>query len=67
MARAYTQEDLVGAFLMRFIKAHEVITVEQVEGLEQMANTFYTKVGKDKFREYASVDARTMQEYFQWI
>ena len=33
MARAYTKEDLVGAFLMRFIKAHQVITVEQVERL----------------------------------
>ena len=67
MARAYTKEDLVGAFLMRFIKAHQVITVEQVERLEQMANTFYDSVGKTKFREYACVTAETMQEYREWI
>lgn len=67
MARGYTKDDLVGAFLMRFIKAHEVITEQQVENLEAMANSFYDKVGKDTFREYACVTPAVMKEYFEWI
>lgn len=67
MARGYTKDDLVGAFLMRFIKAHEVITEQQVENLEIMANNFYDEVGKDTFREYASVTPAVMKEYFEWI
>lgn len=67
MARGYAKDDLIGAFLMRFIKAHEVITEQQVENLEIMANNFYDKVGKDTFREYASVTPTVMKEYFEWI
>lgn len=67
MAKAYTKDDLVGAFLMRFIKAQPVITETQIENLEAMAENFYDQVGKDKFRLYATVDAKVMQEYFDWI
>ncbi len=59
---AYTKEDLVSAFLMRFIKAGLDIT-----NLEIMANSFYDEVGRDKFRIYATVDAEVMREYKQWI
>jgi flagellum-specific peptidoglycan hydrolase FlgJ len=62
MARAYTKEDIIGAFLMRFIKANLDIT-----SLEIMANNFYDKVGKEKFRTYGSVDAQAMKDYFNWI
>jgi hypothetical protein len=62
MAKAYTKEDLVGAFLMRFIKAGIDITK-----LEIMANEFFDKVGKDKFRIYATVDAQVMKEYREFI
>ena len=62
MAKAYTKEDLIGAFLMRFIKAGLDITK-----LEIMANEFFDKVGRDKFRIYATVDAEVMKEYKQWI
>jgi flagellum-specific peptidoglycan hydrolase FlgJ len=62
MARAYTKEDIVGAFLMRFIKAGLDIT-----NLEIMANNFYDEVGKEKFRTYSSVDAQAMKDYFNWI
>jgi flagellum-specific peptidoglycan hydrolase FlgJ len=62
MAKAYTKEDIVGAFLMRFIKAGLDIT-----NLEIMANNFYDKVGKEKFRTYSSVDAQAMKDYFNWI
>jgi hypothetical protein len=62
MAKAYTKEDLVSAFLMRFIKAGLDIT-----NLEIMANSFYDEVGRDKFRLYATVDAEVMREYKQWV
>jgi hypothetical protein len=61
MARGYTKEDLVGAFLMRFIKAGLDIT-----NLELMANSFYDTRGRDDFRKYASVDAAVMKEYREW-
>lgn len=67
MARGYTKDDLVGAFLMRFIKAQPVITEQQIENLEAMAERYYDEVGKDKFREYASVTPAVMKEYFDWI
>ena len=66
MAKAYTKDDLVGAFLMRFITC-PLITIEQVEKLEQMANNFYDSVGRDKFRDYASVTPAVMKEYLAWI
>jgi hypothetical protein len=62
MAKAYTKEDLIGAFLMRFIKAGLDIT-----NLEIMANEFFDKVGRDKFRSYASVDAEVMREYREFV
>lgn len=62
MAKAYTKEDLIGAFLMRFIKAGL-----DIANLEIMANEFFDKVGRDKFRIYATVDAEVMKEYKQWI
>lgn len=62
MAKTYTKEDIVGAFLMRFIKAGLDITK-----LEIMANNFYDEVGKEKFRTYSSVDAQAMKDYYNWI
>ena len=62
MAKPYSKEDLIGAFLMRFIRAGIDITK-----LEIMANEFFDKVGRDKFRIYATVDAEVMKEYKQWI
>ena len=62
MARGYTREDLIGAFLMRFIKGGVDITK-----LEIMANNFYDEVGRDKYRLYTNTDATTMREYFEWI
>ena len=62
MAKAYTKEDLIGAFLMRFIKAGLDIT-----NLEIMANEFFDKVGRDRFRIYATVDAEVMREYREFV
>lgn len=59
MAKAYTKQDIIGAFLFRFEQAGLDTTK-----LAKMADTFYDKVGKDTFRKYASVDADAMKVYF---
>lgn len=58
----YTKEFLVDAFLDKFINCN-IITVEQMESLEKMANDFYDEVGRDKFRVYASLDADVIKRY----
>ena len=58
----YTKEFLVDAFLSKFINCN-IITVEQMESLEKMANNFYDEVGRDKFRVYASLDADVIKRY----
>lgn len=59
MARAYTKEYLVEAFASRYIE----LGLDTYENLVRMANEFYDKVGKDKFREYASLDAEAMKTF----
>lgn len=63
---AYTKEFLVDAFLHRFMHCR-LITIEQLESLENMANTFYDKVGRDSFRVYASLDADAIRKYKECI
>ena len=58
----YTREFLVDAFMSRYI-ACQLITIEQLERLETMAYDFYDKVGRDKFRSYASLDADAIKLY----
>ena len=62
----YTKEFLVDAFLDKFINCN-IITVEQMESLERMANNFYDEVGRDKFRVYASLDADVIKRYKEMI
>jgi hypothetical protein len=62
----YTKEFLVNAFLDKFINCN-IITVEQMESLEVMANTFYDEVGRDKFRVYASLDADVIKRYKETV
>ena len=59
MAKAYTKEFLVAAFLSRY----ESLGKETIDKLADMADRFYDKVGKDKFRVYASLDAAALKEY----
>lgn len=59
---AYTKEFLLDAYLSRFV-ACKAITIEQLEVLENNAETFYDCVGRDKFRVYASLDAEALREY----
>lgn len=62
MGRAYTKEFLVDAFVYRYTTC-TMLTIEQLCRLEDMANEFYDKVGKDKFREYCSLDAQALKDY----
>lgn len=56
----YTKEFLVSAFMSRYISLPDI---DQLVRLEEMANTFYDKVGKDTFRVYASLDAQAIKDY----
>ena len=56
----YTKEFLVDAFMSRYISLEDI---DQLVRLEELANTFYDKVGKDKFRIYASLDAEALRVY----
>jgi hypothetical protein len=58
----YTKDFLVDCFLSRYIHC-SLITIEQLESLEIMANNFYDEVGKDKFRTYCSLDADAIKAY----
>ena len=58
----YTREFLIAAFMSRYIKC-TLITIEQLEKMEQMAEELYDKVGRDKFRSYASLDAEAIRTY----
>jgi hypothetical protein len=62
----YTKEFLIAAYLSRFLKC-TLITVEQLVELEELADRFYDKVGRDKFRVYASLDADAIRLYKQTL
>ena len=58
----YTKDFLIDAFLDRFVTC-SLVTIEQMEAMETMANKFYDEVGRDKFRVYASLDAEALKIY----
>ncbi len=55
----YTRDFLIDAFLSRYYSLSE----EKFAELEIMANSFYNKVGKEKFRTYCSLDAEALRKY----
>lgn len=55
----YTKEFLVSAFLSRYVTLPE----DKFESLATMADSFYDKVGRDKFRVYCSLDADAIKTY----
>lgn len=60
----YSKDFLIEAFVSRYVT---IGTVESFIRLWNMADTFYDKVGKDKFREYCSLDADAIRKYReQW-
>jgi hypothetical protein len=58
----YTKEFLIDAFMSRYV-ACDMISIEKLERLEQMANDLYDRVGRDQFRVYACLDAEALREY----
>jgi hypothetical protein len=58
----YTREFLIDAFMSRYTGC-KALSVEQLVKQEQMACDLYDKVGRDKFRVYASLDADAIKTY----
>ena len=58
----YTKEFLIDTFMSRFL-ACNMLTIEQLVHLEELANDCYDKYGRDKFREYASLDAAAIRAF----
>ena len=60
MAAAYTKEFLVSAYLSRYT---EVCDEKRLANLKKLAETHYDIVGKEKFRQHASLDADAIKKY----
>mgnify|MGYP000007515893 CR=1 FL=1 len=58
----YSKQFLIDAFMSRYIEC-SLISIEQLEAMESMADKFYDEVGRDKFRTYASLDAEAIRVY----
>jgi hypothetical protein len=58
----YNKEFLLDAYISRFL---ELDDIDALDRLYTMATEFYDKVGKDKFRVYASLDAEAIRKYKQ--
>jgi hypothetical protein len=58
----YSKDFLVAAYLDRFLKV-DGIEVEQLCLLEENASELYDRVGRDRFRVYASLDAEAIRNY----
>jgi len=56
----YSKQFLIDAFVSRYL---QVCSIEQLESMEQMAIDLYDRVGRDKFREYASLSAEAIRDY----
>lgn len=56
----YTREFLIDAFMSRYFEA---IPTEKEIILRDLAEKHYDNVGKDKFREAASLDAEAIRRY----
>lgn len=61
----YSKEFLIEAYISRFLNLPS-IEIEDLEFLEQNAINLYDRVGKEKFRTYASLDADAIKEYLKW-
>lgn len=55
----YTREFLLEAYASRF----EPLGLDAVEDMYQLGKEFYDKVGRDKFRVYASLNAEAVRLY----
>ncbi len=55
----YTKEFLVDAFVSRY----QPLGLDTCLKLAEMAYKFYDEAGKDKFREYCSLDAEAIRKF----
>jgi hypothetical protein len=60
----YSREFLVDAYLWRFL---DIVSIEDLLELEQIGYSTYDKYGKDKFREYSSLDADYLKRYKEYL
>jgi hypothetical protein len=58
----YSKELIVGAYLHKFIHSG-LVDIDTLVVLEDNANRFYDKVGKDEFRKYADVTPDRIREF----
>ena len=63
MALAYTKDFLIEAYAYRFLP----LGYDVYKKMTALAEPFYDKVGKDKFRTYASLDAEAIREYKSYL
>jgi len=63
MALSYTKEFLMSAFLDRYQEVLRKDSTEEIMKYTKMCSDFYDKVGKDKFRVWASLDADAIKVY----
>jgi hypothetical protein len=62
----YNKEFLIDAFMSRYITC-TLLSIDTLESMEKMAIDLYDQVGRDKFRTYASLDAKAIKEYKQLV
>jgi len=63
MARGYTKDFLVDAFVQRYSPLGEEIMAKQ----RTLAEQLWDRVGKDDFRQYCSLDAEAIRLYKQML
>lgn len=59
----YTREFLIDAFLWRYTDVVLAQGCEAFDKLVEITNATYDKYGKDKFREYCSLDAAEIKKF----
>lgn len=57
--KGYTREFLLQCYASRF----EQLGIQACEDMYQLGRQFYDKVGRDKFRVCASLDAEAIRDY----
>lgn len=58
----YSKDFLIDAYMSRFLKC-KTLSVETLCRLEELAIKLYDEVGKDRFRDYASLNAEAIRVY----
>jgi hypothetical protein len=59
MAKQYTREYLIAAFVSRY----EPLGLQAVESQHRLATQLYDRVDRDEFRRYCSLDAKALEHY----